>query len=412
MRNLKALRKLFVANTVSGVAQGISMIAIPWHFAQLEGGNPFGRIYLLFTCCAVFWTLFAGMMVDRYSRKSVFLVMDVICFLVLFGISAYGFYYQELSVWMVSLVFGITFLGYNLHYPSLYAFVQEVAEPSQYSKLSSWIEIQAQGSAALAGGAAALLLDSDWIANFLGFDVELWHVFLLDGCTYLLAFFLILNIKYTPIAKRKFETESYIQRLQVGVKYLKKHPYIFQFGALGYSTFISILVLSYFLLPEYIDNVLEAPVWTLATHELLFASGAVLSAVLANKWFDKKPVVGMVFFLSLVAIFYFLVGIIFNLWLFLLTSLVMGIGNSGARILRASLIFRTVPNQVIGRISSVFHQYHTFIRISFIGLFSYPFFVQDRNVVFAFIIMGGFILTNALILIGIRKKMLAVAHHG
>ena len=33
------------------------------------------------------------------------------------------------------LVFGITIFNYNVHYPNLYAFGQEITEPKNYGKL-------------------------------------------------------------------------------------------------------------------------------------------------------------------------------------------------------------------------------------------------------------------------------------
>ena len=35
MRNKQAITLLFIANIISGFAQGISMIAIPWYFADI-----------------------------------------------------------------------------------------------------------------------------------------------------------------------------------------------------------------------------------------------------------------------------------------------------------------------------------------------------------------------------------------
>ena len=44
----------------------------------------------------------------------------------------------------VVFVFGITIFNYNIHYPNLYAFGQEITEPKNYGKLNSYIEVQGQ----------------------------------------------------------------------------------------------------------------------------------------------------------------------------------------------------------------------------------------------------------------------------
>ena len=37
MKNKKAISLLFLSNIISGFAQGISMIAIPWYFVEVVG---------------------------------------------------------------------------------------------------------------------------------------------------------------------------------------------------------------------------------------------------------------------------------------------------------------------------------------------------------------------------------------
>ncbi|MCB0409746.1 MAG: hypothetical protein KDD29_05970, partial [Flavobacteriales bacterium] len=70
MKNKKALNFLFAANTISGFAQGISMLAIPWYFASvLNDSTTFGIIYAITTIISLFWGLYAGTLIDRYNRK-------------------------------------------------------------------------------------------------------------------------------------------------------------------------------------------------------------------------------------------------------------------------------------------------------------------------------------------------------
>jgi len=54
MKNLQALLLLFLANSISAVAQGISMIAIPWYFAELNQMGVFANIYIIVTLIGIF----------------------------------------------------------------------------------------------------------------------------------------------------------------------------------------------------------------------------------------------------------------------------------------------------------------------------------------------------------------------
>ena len=55
------------------------------------------------------------------------------------------------QIFLVLLVFGLTIFNYNIHYPNLYAFGQEITEKKNYGKLNSYIEVQGQVTSMFAG---------------------------------------------------------------------------------------------------------------------------------------------------------------------------------------------------------------------------------------------------------------------
>ena len=129
MKNKNAVYLLFLANIISGLAQGISMIAIPWYFIEIiEKPKFFTYCYFIITFLTFFWGMYAGTIIDRYSRKKIFLITNFICGTIIASVSAYGFYNQSTSEYLVILVFLITIFNYNVHYPNLYAFGQEITE--------------------------------------------------------------------------------------------------------------------------------------------------------------------------------------------------------------------------------------------------------------------------------------------
>ena len=159
MKNKQAIYLLFLANIISGIAQGISMIAIPWYFVKIVSRpDVFANAYLLITFLTLFWGLYAGTLVDRYSRKNLFIIINIVCGILIAGIAFYGIQISFLPDILVLMVFGITIFNYNIHYPNLYAFGQEITEPSNYGKLNSYIEVQGQVTSVLAGAFAAILL--------------------------------------------------------------------------------------------------------------------------------------------------------------------------------------------------------------------------------------------------------------
>lgn len=159
MKNRKAIILLFIANSISGVAQGISMLAIPWYFAKQEAMAQFGLVYILTNILAFFWVPFSGTFIDRFNRKYIFLAITAIVGSILLIVAITGFQLGGLPWYLVAFIFMLTFFNYNIHYPNLYAFLQEITEAKNYARITSYIEIQGQLTSMLAGAAGAILLD-------------------------------------------------------------------------------------------------------------------------------------------------------------------------------------------------------------------------------------------------------------
>ena len=233
------------------MAQGISMIAIPWYFVKNDSMETFGWVYVLVNVIALLWVPYCGTLIDRYSRKKLLWIMMLACGIILASITGFGFYNNGLPMYLVGAVFMMTFFNYSLHYPALYALVQEISEKKWYGKLASYIEIQGQLTAVLAGAGAAILLEGTkkghinlfGIQTNIGKDILPWQIheiFLLDTCTYFLGFLFILFMKFIPIAQRTPEGGTVTEQLQVGYNYLKNNKATFLFGVASYLSLIHI----------------------------------------------------------------------------------------------------------------------------------------------------------------------------
>ena len=109
MQNKQAITLLFIANIISGFAQGISMIAIPWYFVKIvERPEMFASAYIGITFLTLFWGLYAGTLIDRYSRKKLFIIINIVCGFCIGSIALYGFYMDHLADFLVILVFEIS----------------------------------------------------------------------------------------------------------------------------------------------------------------------------------------------------------------------------------------------------------------------------------------------------------------
>ena len=306
---------------------------------------------------------------------------------------------------------------YNIHYPNLYAFGQEISDPKDYGKLNSYIEIQGQSTSIFAGGFAALLLTgtSGNNLNILGleipmpFEIEKWQIheiFLMDSITYALAFIIILFIKYKPLENKKVDIGTVFDRLSQGINFLKTNYLLFIFGLCSYMIFTFLIVEMFILVPNYVSNYLLEGGNVFASSEVYYSIGAVISGISIRKLFDKKnPVFGVIVMMIATILSCFILIFTKNVFAFYFVSFIIGISNAGTRILRITYLFSHIPNHIIGRVGSVFNCMSVIIRTVLISIFTMKFFSQGDTIKWGYLV-GIILLTIALIpLIKNYKKL-------
>lgn len=390
MQNKQAIILLFIANSISGFAQGITMIAIPWYFINIiEKPIVFGWIYFFITIGSLVWGTYAGTLIDKYNRKTLFLIQTLVGGSILSIAALFSYVNGSTPIALAALVFMVTIFVYNIHYPNLYAFAQEITAPENYGKINSYIEIQGQVTTMLAGAIASVLISQDFgnqIAVFdrtftLPFAIKTWplhKIFALDACTYFLALITIWLIKYQPLAKRYKETGNALAQLKTGLNYLKQHTSIFIFGVASYAVFVTILIGTHYLLPGYISQILKADVSVYAISEFFFALGAILAGIAITKIFSKTNAIMAVIIMTVfVACVYLTINLKPVVWLFYAGFLLVGLCNAGTRIMRVTYLFQNIPNQLIGRTTSVFRVGAVLFRLVFVALFTLPLFANN-----------------------------------
>ena len=416
MKNKQAIYLLFLSNIISGLAQGISMIAIPWYFIEIiDMPEFFAFSYIFITLCTLFWGIYAGSLIDRYSRKKIFIITNLFCGLFIGSIALFGLSNAYLSEFLVVSVFGITIFNYNIHYPNLYAFGQEITEKKNYGKLNSYIEVQGQVTSVMAGAFAAILLTGTTdknleIAGFnfnLPFDVIPWKIydiFLLDAFTYIIVIAIFSIIKYVPIKNEVTHLGTLYDRLKIGFDYLKDNPIIFLFGISSYMLFAFTLVELHVILPSYVHDFLKASGNVYASAEVYYSIGAIFSGVLILRLLSRFNTYFAITFLMMnVALAFYAMTFYKSLLIFFTGSLVLGITNAGVRILRTYL-FNHIPNNLIGRATSVFSSLNIIIRIILISFFALPFFNIGDNIRWGYMVGVLMMIISSVILLILHRK--------
>ena len=345
-----------------------------------------------------------------------FLYSNLACAFIIGSIALYGISFGQTPWILVMAVFGTTMFHYNVHYPNLYAFGQEITEPKNYAKLNAYIEIQGQSTSIFAGAFAAILLTGteNGILNLLGFkiqipfDIQAWQIheiFLMDAFTYVLAFIIILFIKYKPIVKKNIDQGNMFSRLIKGFSFLKENSLIFIFGVCSYAIFTFLIVEMFVLVPVYVSNYLKEGGDVFASSEVYYSIGALLAGFGIRKVMGKKNIITNIIILMIATIGGCLLLTYSKRYCFFAVSLLIGLSNAGTRILRITFLFEKVSNDIIGRTGSVFNSVSILIRTVLITSLSLPYFNSDDNVRYGYLIGAIFLCIALIPLIKYRKKL-------
>lgn len=412
---------LFSANIISNFASGITILAIPWYLVNLpeEQGGAFkaAAMMVIITFITLFWGLYAGTLIDKYNRKRIFQVLQLVDATAIGLMGVYGMVTGETPFWALTLVAGVTICSWTLFYPNLYAFCQELVKPELYKKVNSAIELQGQATNFIGMLVGPILiagqLEADW--GFIEFSIgfgkwELWEIFLLDGGTYFLSVSIISLIRYTPGDYYKNSEGSVFKRLKVGFDYLKKDRALMLFGITSYNIFFTLLVFVQVGMAIYVhghlgfDFIDGAPI--IAGFEMLYSLGAVftgIAGVILAKAMQRTNLIRQVTaLLGLAGMTFLGFSISDSIGLFMVGGFLIGIANAGTRILRITYLVRIVPNTMIGRANTFFGAVNVFCRLCLLSVFLLPFFSgkgNEANIIYGTLIMSIVCLISGILLL-------------
>lgn len=396
MQNKTSIQILLFANAVSQFAQGISMIAIPWYFVNnLKQGDNYNILFFTVTALTLFWAQYAGTIIDKYNRKNIFQGLCLVGFITLLFAVLYSEYIGFVPISVLYLVFGFTVLNYNIHYPALYALAQEFSDQKSYVRVNSLLEVQGQSTSMLSGAAAAVLIGGI-STNILGIEINFsaWpieRIFLMDACTYCLAFILLCFLKTKHLEKLDRDLGSVWKRLKRGWSYLGEHRAVLIFGLFTYVVFVTVLVHMFYLIHLYVSDYLQQGGASLAAAEIFHAIGALAAGVFLKKALGRWSTVNVsIILMALCTLCFAGIGLTKNIWFFAPLCMIIGFANSGIRITRVSALFKLVPKETLGRVTSVFQSANIFMRLLVIALFHLPFFISNPDKAYmVYVVING-----------------------
>ncbi len=246
--------------------------------------SQFALIILLIYLPKVIVSPIAGVLIDRWNRRSAMILSDgatgiIALIIMLLALS------DKLAVWHIYLAVTITSTFNAFQLPAYTAAIAQIVPREQYSRANGMVQVS-NGIAKIA---------SPFIAGILMQFIALEGILTIDLITFFIAILTLISIRFPPVKKKRKRKQSTLKSLLqetiLGWKYIVIKPGLFKL--------LSFIAISYFT-----TGMLEVILWPLlyepgSTERLgtilsIGGCGVLVGSVLISIWGGTKNRIKMI----------------------------------------------------------------------------------------------------------------------
>ncbi|WHY22320.1 MFS transporter [Paenibacillus sp. G2S3] len=261
------------AQTISLFGSSLVQYAIIWYITLTTSS---GVMMTISTVCGFLpqmaISLFAGVWIDRYSRKKMIMLADgmiAIATLIL----AVIFFMGYKNIWLLYVILLIRAAGTGIQVPAVNALIPQLVSKDQLMKVNGVNSSISSLMMFLAPAAGGVILSISTIET----------AFFIDVITAIIGIGMMCIIVVPVHAKLEEVQKSNVQDIKEGFKYLKDHVFIKQL--LIYLFVVMILISpAAFLTPLMVSRSFGPEVWRLTASEMTFSAGALVGGILIASW--------------------------------------------------------------------------------------------------------------------------------
>ena len=291
----------------------------------------------------VILTPFAGVLVDRWSRKALIGVADFLQALATVAL-IFLFWLGSVSIWQVLALLTLRGIFQAFHTPATSAIIPSMVPKDKLSRING-LNYVLSGSVTLIGPVMAALL------------LELWkihQILWIDAVTFMVAILPLLMVKI-PSVRKKQDNSSFRGEFGEGLAFVKKARGLLSLLMLATVLNFLLTPLST-LMPYYVesDHLGEAPDWAfvMAFFQGGILVGGLLMSVLKGV---KSKMVAITASIYVIFIGYALLALTPTglFWFMAMSGLLMAFCVPIANVLIQTIIQTVVPMKMQGRVNSV-----------------------------------------------------------
>jgi DHA3 family macrolide efflux protein-like MFS transporter len=317
-------------------------------FSLTDSAFAVGAILMVTAIPTLVFGLFAGVFVDRFDKKKILLLANLLRGFIVLGIplaftlSQQGVISEDLAI---AALYALVFTSASVRQffdPAWEAVLPEIASEEELTQANSFLAVSSFGSTAVGFAAAGLLFATDPLLPFY-----------IDAITYFVAFALLILVRVPKGgAPEKTSIGVVAENLKSGARYLWRTPILRSIFLTGAPVFLSFGLWNVLLLPMAIRE-LNASEFEYGLQEGLTSVGFVVGSFLMARLGDRLPEGAWVVSATIaMGIFGVLYGLAPDINVAILIVGITGFLNAPQSIARRLLLQRHIPRDMRGRVFS------------------------------------------------------------
>jgi MFS family permease len=339
---------MWSAQLISTIGEALTDLAAAILIFRITGSAlAVGAVLMVTAIPTLVFGLFAGVFVDRFDKKRILLLANVLRGFIVLGIplSYTALYTPEHPEAFIVALFSLIFVSATVRQffdPAWEAVLPEIASEEELTQANSFLAVSSFGSTAVGFAAAGFLASSNILLPFY-----------IDAVTYFVAFALLLPV-IVPKAGAPEQTSVgvVVENLKSGAQYLWRTPILRSIFIVGAPVFLSFGLWNVLLLPMAIRE-LDATEFEYGLQEGVTSVGFVVGSFLMAKLGDRLNegtwlVLGTMF----MGVFGILYGLAPDINVAIVIVAITGLLNAPMSIARRLLLQRHIPRDMRGRVFS------------------------------------------------------------
>lgn len=334
---------LWTGMSVSLLGDGIYYVALPWQVLQISNAaTAVSIVGVAWTLPMVLFLLLGGIISDRFDRRRVMIVADLMRGVAIAGaglLSVTG----GLELWNLMILVAFYGVGDAIFNPAFGAIVPDVVPEHLLTEANSLDQFVKPLALRLVGPGLGGVI----VAAF-----GPGGAFLVDGGTFMVSAAAILLMR--PRRRRHpSEHSSLREELAAGLKFVRSRPWLW-----GTLLAAAMALLTFFgpfqvLVPYVVKNELNASASDLGWIYAIGGAGGIIGAIaVGQRGLPRKHILFMYVCWGISALAISGFGLATSLWHMWAASFVMAATNTASLVVWGTLMHRLVPRDMMGRVHS------------------------------------------------------------